>query len=308
MAEALKNSSSELDGAKDNSQIPKVSTERIINAIKKMLDEIRALPLNSPNFEAIKSNVILANNIIEKTDTNGSLAIVNRFYNYYTSNKNAFLDRSQELIQPDLPLTKKIFISIGPVIKNTGGNTSEMWQHLTLIFYLISLYKNQPDQKLKQMLKENLEEKKDFDIISKQKDSDEEDNDEKDVVPSPTSSAAGSVVTDTKETKEATRETLRKKLRRRRRGGEEEDVIADVVKTVSSGIKGPINDPLDALGSLMSSGGLTKIMNTLQGAMASGRVKPKRMLSQVHSMLNDLTEQLPDDDKNIHPQNDKDDE
>jgi hypothetical protein len=84
------------------------------------------------------------------------------------------------------------------------------------------------------------------------------------------------------------------------RGGrrsEEEDVISEVVKTVSSGIDGPISDPMQALSSLMASGGLQKIMGTLQSSMASGKVKPKKMLATVHSMLENLTSQLPDDDK-----------
>lgn len=265
---------------------PKISSERILVSIKKMLDEIKLLPLDSSEL----NDIGIAHNIIENTDQNGYLAIINRFYNYYTSNKRGFLERSEELIQPDLPLTKKICISIGSVIKNTGGKTSEMWSHLTLIFYLISLYKNQPDQKLKQLLKEKV---------------DEDDEDD--------SVVAGSMVTtdgkdckdckDCKDGKDGNREVLRKKLRRKRRG-EEEDVIADVVKTVSSGISGPIDDPMQALTSLMTSGGLQRIMGTLQTAMSSGRVKPKRMLNQVHQMLSNLTEQIPDDDKN----DDEDDE
>ena len=138
-------------------EVAEIPIERILISIQKMLDDIKALPINTPEFENIKNNVTLARNIIEKTDSNGFLAIVNRFYNYYTTNKRAFLERSDILIQSELPLTKKIIISIGTVIKNTGGKTSEMWNHLTAIFYLISLYKKQPDQKLKQLLKEEFD-------------------------------------------------------------------------------------------------------------------------------------------------------
>jgi hypothetical protein len=278
MAEASSQSST------TDEAVPKISSTRILTSIQKMLDEIRLLPLSGSEFEVIKSDVNLACNIIEKTDQNGFLAIINRFYNYYTSNKRAFLERSEELIQPDLPLTKKICISIGPVIKSTGGKTSEMWRHLTLVFYLISLYKNQPDQKLKQLLKE----------VPFEDDDDEEEKSSSIVALGASSATAGGIVVT--DDKEATRDALRKKLRRKRRG-EEEDVIADVVKTVSSGINGPIDDPMQALACLTSSGGLQKIMGTLQTAMSSGRVKPKRMLNTVHQMLSNLTSELPDDDE-----------
>ena len=135
-----------------------IKPSRILDAIRKMLDDIVSLPLEGNEFEDVKSNTNLASAIIDKTEENSSFAIINRFYNYYTSNKKAFLDRNQDAIQSELPLTKKISIAINSIIEKTGRKSSQMWQHLTLIFYLISLYKKQPDQKLKQLLENKLEE------------------------------------------------------------------------------------------------------------------------------------------------------
>jgi hypothetical protein len=284
-----------------------IKPSRILDAIRKMLDDISGLPLEGKEFEDVKSNTNLARAIIDKTDSNSSLAIINRFYNYYTSNKKAFLERNQAILQAELPLTKKISILIGPIIEKTGGKSSEMWQHLTLIFYLISLSKKQPDQKLKQLLEKKLEEKESpvKDSDDEEDEDEEEEEDEKksppeqekvaDVMPS---SAAAGAVADTSNgfTPVSNRKKNLRRMRRSKLGGEEEDVINQVVQTVSSGINGPIDDPMTAITSLMASGGLQKIMNTIQTSIRSGRVKPKKMLATVHGMLDNLSSQLGEDE------------
>jgi hypothetical protein len=257
------NSQSVEEKPKQESKERSLTSGKIISLIDKMLDDILS-SLDNQKHAEMKQEVDLASKTIKMLSGGGTehenaiKNVINKFENYYTSNKQAFLRKDLQTLQTSLHLTKKIKIDIVPIMTTLGDASDALWKHLVFIFYTISLYKNINGAELLDMLRRESAPK----------------------------------------TKEKKKDNLRDAIigGSGEDNSEEQKLIGEIADSISPSDVLDNADPAQAMMHLLASGKLTNLMSSLQSSISSGRVRPKKMLSLVQNIIGKLASELKDDE------------